>query len=296
MLRLLDRLGFLFGEPFVSLRRNGWMTFSAITTVSVALYLLGILSFSYLKIFQYSESLPNKLEINVFLKDDALRDQAKLVWDVIQSIPKVNKVVWIPKEMAWEQQKKEMPDLVQGIENPLPDAFKVTLKDLNGVEKIANHIKGLEGVDPNGVIYFDEEHEMLSQAMWLIKQLGLILSGILLFTGGLLIYNAVRFTILSRLREFKIMQLVGATGTTIVLPLILEGMIQGLFGGILAGGFMTGTYFGLIELLENYPSFNIKFEFPTFKVLAVLGVAGICFGFICSFLATRRIHRRLERI
>lgn len=292
MFSLLDRIEFLVNEAFVALRRNSWMTFSAITTVAVAMYFLGGLGYLYLEIDQYIASLPGKFEMRVFTGADSSKDDIQNIEMGIKSLKGVKQVELIPREVAWASQKREIPDIAEDIDNPLPDAFKVVLSDLSKTQEVANKIKEMEGVDPNGVAYFADEHQLLSQVLDLIRKLGVILGGLTLLTSGILIYNAIRLTIVSRRKEIHIIQLLGATSTTIVTPLLIEGTLQGATGGILAGSILAISHMTLVKILESFSAIGKLPLFPVMKLIVLLGSVGAAFGFACAFMAVFEASRR----
>lgn len=285
---MLDRIEFLVGEAFVAMRRNGRMTFAAISTCAVALFLLGGLGYTYLKVSEFAESLGNRFEMRVYLKDGTTMDQITQTAATIRAIPNVKTVNWIPRDKAWELMKTKMPEYTEGLDNPLPDAFKVTVLDLNHGTEVADAIRALDTVsEKDGVVYLDDEQRMVGQFLQLVRWAGIGLGGLLFITAGVLIYNTIRLTILSRRLEIRIMRLVGATHSTIQIPLMLEGAVQGMLGGFLATLMLLGCHAGLNRSLQTMSALGKLPQFPTPFALALLGVVGAAYGLFCSSLALR---------
>lgn len=288
---MFDRLSFILSEALAAIRRNGVMNFAAISTVAVSLFLLGGAAYAYYRAVEYADSIPGKFDMRVYLKDDA---NAKTVGDVaerIRKLPGVKDVNWMPKDAAWARYKAENPDFIKkigDIGNPLPHGFKVTVKDLSDGPAVANAISSLPQVRPtDGVQYMKDEQEMVDQGIRILRWLGTGVGGLLLLTAGILIYNAIRLAVLARRREIRIMRLVGASPLTVFVPFLIEGAIQGIVGGLVAGGllFLANLRFG-----DFLTSLNSKGEIPTFPIGAVLLIltgAGAVYGIFCSTLSLR---------
>lgn len=289
---MLDRIEFILSEAFIALRRNTWMTFAAITTSAVALYLLGGLALVYLGVQRYAQTLPGRFTMEVFLRDDVVQPQIREAARRIRAIPGVKSAVWIPRDLFWEQEKKKYPPAVtEGIENPLPDKFKVTLERVEEAERVAANIRLIPQVDPKNVLFQSGEQRLIADVLALLRLLGLSAGGLLFLTSGVLIYNAIRLTIVARWREMRIMRLVGATPATVSLPLLVEGMIQGALGGLLAAGLIGLSHAGLQRLVESLMTMGRLADIPLVPIAALLAAVGSAYGFACSALALREPGR-----
>jgi cell division transport system permease protein len=285
---MLDRLDFLLGEAFVSLRRNIWMTFAAVTTVAMALFLMGGLGYVYLGVRSLAASLPSKFVMMVYMRPDATMKDVSSTAAAIRAVPGVKQAIWISKEEAWAQQRRDLgPALTEGIENPLSHSFRITLHDIKQADLIAAQIRALPKVDPNGVSYMANEQKFLSDALVVTRVLGLGAGGLMLLTSGVLIYNAIRLTVLARQRELRIMQLVGATRSTIVIPLLVEGIVQGALGGVLASLLLWSSQVAVKQWLESFSAFWKIPSFPVSSALLTLAALGAAYGLICSAFAVR---------
>ncbi len=284
---MLDRIEFLFEEAFTALRRNTWMSFAAITTSCMALFLLGGMGFAYRGISQYAATLPSRFEIRVFLKEAKTGIETAEARETIAKMPGVDKAVLVTKAEAWAKMQREMPDMTKGITNPLPDAFNVTLKDVDKAAVIAGEIRKLSVVEPDGVKYEGETQALLSQTLTILRWIGTALGGLMLLTGAVLIYNAIRMTIVARRREIRIMRLVGATRLTVTVPLLIEGVVQGAIGGFLASCLILGSHELMARLLNDLAGFIRLGSLPAGMVFSFIVAMGAVYGFVCSLLAVR---------
>lgn len=290
---MLDRIDFLLGEAFASLRRNIWMTFAAISTSAMALFLLGGLVLAYIGVRSLTAHVPDKFVMNAFMKTDATMKDVSQAAQAIRAIPFVKKLIWISKEAAWAQQRRDLgAAITEGIENPLAHAFKVTLTDIKHADDVAEGIRKVEGIDADTVSYLGSEQQFLSDALEVTRVLGLGAGGLMLLTSGVLIYNAIRLTVLARKRELRIMSLVGATRLTVILPLLIEGSIQGLLGGAVSTLLLWSTHLRIKTWIEGFSAMWHVPAIPIFSTLMALMGVGAAYGFICSMLAARE-HLRV---
>lgn len=285
---MLDRIEFLLSEAFVALRRNGWMTFAAISTAAVALFLLGGLGYVYIRASQSIESFSQGFETRVFLKKGTPYEKITQTAQIIRTFDGVKSVIWIPKEKAWEKMQKESPQITaMGLDNVLPDAFKVLLTDLEKSEDVRKKIQALEVVRENGVVANQDEEVLMKNLLNFSGMLGGGLGILLTLTAGILIYNAIRLTVIARRREIRIMQLVGATQFTVRTPFVIEGIIQGAVGGIVAAVLIWSAQSGLRSFVDQMVIGKAWPPFPTRDAILILGASGGAFGAFCSWLAVR---------
>src|SRR5580658_6042832 len=114
---LFDRIGFLIGEAMIAMRRNLTMTFAAVITAAVALYLIGGLAYVYLRMSEYANSLTGRFEMRVILRDGATPDAISATANTIRQLDGVSGVYWIPRDTAWKADQSKYPELTEGVEN-----------------------------------------------------------------------------------------------------------------------------------------------------------------------------------
>lgn len=288
---MLDRIEFLLSEAFIALRRNLWMTFAAISTSAMALFLLGGICFVYIGFASFVSHLGQKAEMKVILNDKVPDPAAKALGDKILKVSGVSSVRFIPRDEGLKELIKQNPDIdVEGLEidNPLPNAYVVNVKDLKVFDTVAGQVQAFKEVEKDGVKFPAAEQNFLADSMRVTQWLGLVLGGLMLATSGILIYNAIRMSVLARRREIRIMQLVGATRFMVWAPMLLEGIVQGAIGGFLAALVLWMAH-GIVQatVIRNLSAFGKLAPFPTSQVIPILLVAGACYGLVCSLVAVR---------
>jgi cell division transport system permease protein len=296
---MFDRVSFLVHEALQNLRRHPFMTFSAVSVVAIALTMMGGIGFLYIETKRYAESLPGRFDMYVVLKEGtALKDISETA-QVIRGLPGVGSVNWIPRDKAWARERQLNPKFTEGIENPLPDAYKVKLTDLNRSDAVAAAIRQLPAIDPeDGLRYAKDEQQAVSGMLNILQWLGSF--GTLLFVvAGILIYNTIRLAAIARRVEVRIMRLVGASRVTVATPFMLEGMMEGAAGGFLSAMFLWGAQrlftreFGSMMTadalagLSNPAAPSPSGDFPVTATVLSLTLLGTVYGAICSLVALR---------
>lgn len=286
---MLDRLEFLLGEALTSLRRNKGMTFASIIASALALVIVGGFTLTYIGLAKYVASQSSRFEISVFARDDATPELVTTLGENIKKLNGIKDVTFKSKAEVWAEWKVKYPDMTTGLEleNPMPDTYVVTFKDLTKVDEIAALIQNMPEVAPNkGVQRQGEVQTLLQEAIVSIRWLGLALGTITLITGGILIYNTVRLTMISRRRELRIMELVGATRSTVQIPLLIEGVTHGVLGALLATLVLWLGHGVVARAVAGVQLVHLE-AFPGTLTLMCLALVGAAYGYVCSTLAIR---------
>ena len=281
-----DWLEFVIGEAFLALRRNMLFTIAAITTVAMALFLIGGFAYTYFQANRYIHALPTQLEVRVFLKDGMPAGVVTELGDTIQGLPGEATSVFVSKNQAWDKMRAEHPDYPGDLENPLPDAYTVTFKTVESATAGAAKLGDDPAVDK--VVYLKELASELQRGLSVLRYVGYC-GLVLLAVGGIIIFNAIELTVVARRREVRIMQLVGASMATIRIPFVLEGTIHGVLGGILAAGFLAGANAVVGEAVHGLG--RAVPHYPWLPVSLLIVAAGAAIGFLCSTIATRAMVR-----
>ena len=281
-----DWLEFVIGEAFLALRRNTLFTIAAITTVAMALFLIGGFAYTYYQADRYIHALPTQLEVRVFLKDGMLPDVVSQLGETIQGLPGEATSTFVSKDQAWEKMRADHPDYPSDLENPLPDAYTVTFKTVEAANAGAEKLGEDSAVDK--VVYLKELAAELQRGLSVLRYVGYC-GLVLLIVGGIIIFNAIELTVVARRREVRIMQLVGASLATVRIPFVLEGTIHGLLGGVLAAGFLASANAVVSEAVRGLGR-SIP-PYPWAPVSLLIVTAGAAIGFICSTIATRAMVR-----
>ena len=296
------RLGFFLREATRSLRRSAVPSFAAVATVLVTMLVLGV----FIPVVQATTGAANeirgKLLLDVYLKPDATKADAARVRGVIADrTPNVKSVTYISKQQAYQQQVKRNPEAYRLLgRNPLPDTLRIVPRDPGQIGQIADALepKGPSGarapVDPaiDQVKNRRDETSKILSATRVVKLSMALLAVLLIAASILLIANTIRLSLFARRREVEVMRLVGATNWFIRWPFVIEGVIVGALGGIVAILLLAIGKIALIDPLADDFALVAAPKTVSFAVLiGVLLVASVGVSAAGSGLSLRRFLR-----
>lgn len=275
------------------------MSFAAIMVVLISVLLVGFVLIMGHIVSKVTEDLEDRVEIEVYLADSAPKTSIDSFGDKIQGIPEVDTVKFISKDDAmgiFKQRYKNNPSLIEEISgNPLPASYKITLKDPRRVDKVAEKIKGLPEKDQvvkqdSDIKYAQQLVQRLFVITYYIRWIMIILIIFMALASLALISNTVRMAIYARRKEIAVMRLVGASNWFIRFPFILEGIIQGLAGAILAIiiiHLVKAVLFTKVQASISFFPLGISTAFYQ-QLLLWLILAGMAIGAFGSTIALRR--------
>jgi cell division transport system permease protein len=296
------RLGFFLREATRSLRRSAVPSFAAMATVLVTMLVLGV----FIPVVQATTGAANeirgKLLLDVYLKPTATKADAARVKGVISDrTPNVKSVTFISKQQAYQQQVKRNPEAYRLLgRNPLPDTFRIVPRDPGQIDQIADALepKGPSGarapVDPSidQVKNRRDETSKILSATRVVKLSMALLAVLLIAASVLLIANTIRLSLFARRREVEVMRLVGATNWFIRWPFVIEGIIVGALGGVMAILLLAVGKIALIDPLADDFALIAAPKTVSFAVLiGVLLAASVGVSAAGSGLSLRRFLR-----
>src|SRR4051794_8901176 len=236
------RWGFFLREALRGLRRSSAPALAALLTVLLTAVVLGV----FIPIVQATTGTANEVRsrvvVDVYIKDSATAQEKADLRNAIESTANVKSVDYISKAEALSLARGKNPKAFkEGTEllgsNPLPDSYRVTPEDPDKIGQIvqrlgANGESQLAAIDE--VRDREEDTNKTPSAPGLVKGLTAGMAVLLVLASIALIANTIRLSVFARRREVEVMKLVGATNWFIRRPFVIEGMIVGFFGGLLA--------------------------------------------------------------
>jgi len=298
----MSKLFFFIQEAFRALRRNAAPSLAAIVTTVTTVILLGVL----IPIFQTaqgtSESVRSQLEIRYPIYDDATPAEIATTQKRLEAIPHVASVQLISKAEALAELKKDLKDktiLEQLHTNPLPANFAVKADDASNLDAVRTSVmpSGPDGKpQPISSIIsgeFDrrQDSQQIEQVTSALKIVLTIITALLIVASLMLVGNTIRLSIYTRRREVEVMRLVGATRWFIRWPFMIEGVVVGFAGGLVAILILWLGKITIVDPLSNTFSFlaaqnNSTLSFPALVV--ILFSASVLVSAIGSGVTLRR--------
>jgi len=293
---------YFFSETFISLKRNFFMGFTAITTVAITLFIVGFFTLIVYDVQGIIKSIKSEVELAVYLEDDISEELKDYLEQEILSWEETDSVNYVSKEQALERFKEqnEGSDILKEMEgNPLPASFEITLKSPEKIDRVALRFYDkdgnfIEGV--NDVIYGKNYVNKLFSITAIIGTIAFLIIIVLLLAAVVLIFNTIRLSIYARRKEIEVMKLVGATNWFVRIPFLFEGFFEGFVGSIIS--IILLYFIGNFLLIRGE---RIIADTMRIKELAIVGsenvifyvyigivILGVLIGLLSSGIALRR--------
>lgn len=298
---------FFISEAWRSIRANAAVSIAATVTVLIAVFVLGAFIPSYLYVQSSVDDQTSKIDVAVYVADDATVEQTNAIEARVESLReqgRVTEFTYVSKEDALAVMRERVdPALLADLtSNVFPASYDLTLVSPDAAQEVAEGFVGLPGLATDigdhatpGISYGSETADKLLRAAQFIQWAGLALISILLVASVLLIGNTIRLSIFARRREVEVMKLVGATNWFIRWPFVIEGVICGLVGAVLAVGMLYGVKIGVVDpWIDDAQSPLTTNQIETIGFISLAGVlvlAGTLVGALGSGLTLRRFLR-----
>lgn len=301
----LSSMNYLFGQGMKNIWTNRIMSVASFCILSVSLLLIGFTMLFTANINRFVSGVENKNEVVIFLDEDVDSTMASAMENTIRNIQNVESVTFYSKDEALEDMKKSMESdnadqlfSYVGEDNPLPDAFRIRIADIEKISPTLMDINRLDGIDS-----IKSPTDFINILTGLKRFIGIVSAVILLaliLVSLVIISNAARASVDIRKREIAIMKLVGATNTFIKVPFFVEGMFLGALAGIFASAVTCIGYSELVKVLSqdmtvwSIMSVNGFIPMSEFVVKLVIGYAAA--GMIISAFGTVMSTRKYLKV
>ncbi len=301
----MSRFFFFTQEAFRALRRNGAPSMAAIVTTVTTVILLGVLIPVFQTTQAKSESVRESLEFRVALYDDATQGEISALESKLEAIPHVASVAFISKSKALTELEKDLGKsksedlLAQLHDNPLPANFQIKADDASNLDAVRAAVTppGPNGkpqpISPIIQDVFDrqQESQQIEQVTSALKIVLTVITALLILASLMLVGNTIRLSIYTRRREVEVMRLVGATRWFIRWPFMIEGVVVGFAGGLIAILILWLGKITIVDPLSDTFSFlaaqnNSTLSFPA--LVAILFAASVLVSAVGSGVTLRR--------
>jgi cell division transport system permease protein len=287
----MSRVRLLFSEAWSSISANISTTVAATMTVLIGMFLLGLFIALGTWVLSWSNHVKSELQVKVYFASTATQKQEYAVGQKLKADPRVKKVVFVSKEQAQKTMEQKFPQLYKTPlpSNPLPDSWVVTPTKAEYTPALGQMVQraNWDGVDD--VRWGSKTaHRVLTiaEVIWIVFLIAVVL---LVTASTLLIANTIRLSIFARRREIEVMKLVGATNWFVRGPFMLEGLLCGFAGSVLAVILlMLGKEIALPSILPHIGGGTDVHALPFgLNALALIGT-GLLLGAAGSGITLRR--------
>ncbi len=284
---------YIVRETMISLKRNSWMSFASIGTVAVSLFVLGMFLILVVNMNRMVASLESQVEISVYIRDEVSDSGIHALEERITQMQGVESVKYVDRETAMKRFRERLGDqqfLLDslGETNPLPNSFEVRIIRPDMVRTAAEAIAEMPGVET--AKYGQDVVEHLFDITRLVRLFGLALMFVLAMATLFIISNTIRLTVFARRKEIAIMKYVGATDWFIRWPFLLEGIVLGCLGGIVAAIVLRGAYRVIAaKIYDTLAFFPLLPENPFLHyVTAAILICGMFVGALGSTISLKK--------
>ena len=279
----LSSLGYLLKEGVKNIWSNRTMSFASVGVLVSCLLLTGAAVLFSMNVDVAMKSLEGNNSTTVYLQEGLPTLTSLRVGQEIKQLDNIEECEFVSKQDAVQNMLDMLGDdgtVLEGLlgdENFLPDAFRISMKDLNLYDETAAQIEAINGVDE--IIDYSDIAEQLTSLDNLVTSVGFWIVLILSLVSLFIISNTIRVTMFSRRLEIIIMKSVGATNWFVRVPFIVEGVIIGLLSGGVASGLLVLVYNKLVSSIASIPLFSPVDIGPiTWRITLIFMLAGALFG------------------
>jgi len=286
----------------LALWRNGWLTLSAVSVMTITLLVLSTLLVINQLAGLSAQNISDRVTISVFLSSDVTLEKLAEVKEEFENFEEVKEVRLITAEQALENFKKvhEGDQLIEETlaqleVNPLQPSFVITAQELELYPVISQKLDRSRFISLFESVNFEDSRDLIARLEQItsgIRNFGVILITVFGLVAVLVMFNTLRLTIFSRREEIEIMRLVGASNAFVRGPFIVEGIVYGLLATIIAVAVLFPIFASIEPRINTF--FGLELGTATFfstefwKLVLVELVVGVTLGVVSSLIATKK--------
>ena len=285
--------GYYFSEGFHSIFTHGFMSFAAVCMIVACLLIMGSFSLLAVNLDHMLGDLEAENEMLAYIDENYTEEQARSIQPEIETLPNVTKVTFVSREEALEDYKEgrennplldDLPDEV------LRDRFRIHVADIEQLKETSDAVETVTGVVKVSAAY------EIAQGFVLVRNIAtgvaLVLIGILAIVSLFIIANTIKLATFYRREEIAIMKMCGATNAFIQWPFVVEGLLLGLTGALVAFFAQWGVYQLVSRLIIQGNGLSLVTIVPYTNligtILPVFCLTGAVIGVGGSLLAIRK--------
>ena len=292
------RLGYFTRKAIANLRNNRLVSLITICTITIALLIISMFMLIYVNLEGTIDQWSRKVAVTVYFDTEPLAQELAALKSRISTLPGTESVQYVSREEAlkiFRSRLKGQESLLEGVTaDILPSSFEISLKkEFRSADSVNLYVSRLKHVQGIGEVQYGEEWvKKFLTFFHFIRILGVIIATFLILAVVFIVSNTIKLTVLARQDELEILALVGATPFFIKAPFLIEGVLQGAIGSIIAVSILIAGYYSMLANAVNFLSFNISdasliFLPPTYIATLVFG--GVFLGFFGSLVSLKKL-------
>ena len=287
----LNRFNYLMAQGVKNIFTHGFMSFASITIIIACLLIMGSFSLLTLNIDANIDRLQNQNEVIAYVDETLSEDEARAIEPQVAAVPNVATVEFVTREQAMQTFEAEYDsDLFDNIDaSVFRHRYVVTLDDLSLMKDTQAALKNVDGI-ADVTAHLDYAENFITFRN-IVSVVSVVLIVILIAVSLFIMTNTIKLATFGRREEIAIMKMVGATNGFIRLPFVVEGLVLGLVGGLIAFLLQWGLYSLIVSKIMSTMAAGIITVLPFASVslpllLVFLGV-GVLVGVFGGLTAIR---------
>ena len=285
--------GYYLSEGFHSIFTHGFMSFAAVCMIVACLLIMGSFSLLAINLDHMLGDLEAENEFLAYIDETYSEEEARAIQPQIEAIPNVSEVTFVTREEALEDWKEGRADndLMDSLQpEVLRDRFRIHVADIEQLKETSDAVETVTGVVKVSAAY------EIAQGFVLVRNIAtgvaLVLIGILAIVSLVIIANTIKLATFYRREEIAIMKMCGATNAFIQWPFVVEGLLLGLTGALVAFFAQWGVYQLVSRLIIQGNGLSLVTIVPYTNligtILPVFCLTGAVIGVGGSLLAIRK--------
>jgi len=291
------RIQYFVERAFINIRQNLLVTLLTIGTITLAFLILSLALLIYVNLERVTENWSDRVQVTAYFENNLSPADLATLKVKIRALAGTAEILYVSQEEALQKfygRLKGQEALLEGVSPEiLPSSLEIHLKkDSRDSKSIALYVERLKKIPMiNEVQYGEEWVKRFSHFMNLVRFAGILVAGFIVLAVVFIVANTIKLTIYARKDELELMGLVGATRLFIKVPYLIEGVVQGVIGAVLAILVLSGVYLAFLHNADFFFSFNtmeagLLFLPVTYLVALIFG--GAALGFLGSLASLKR--------
>jgi cell division transport system permease protein len=291
------RTGYFFSRAVTNIRQNVFVNVVTIGTITLALLIVALFLLVFVNLENAAENWSERVQVTVYFDHELTQQEQNIFRSQITALPGTARIGYVSRDEALKRFKSRLrgqETLLEGVRSEvLPTSLEITLKkssrETSTVETYVAGLKKIAGISE--VQYGEEWVRRFNTFLNFMRLVGALLGGFLVVAVLFIVSNTIKLTIYARRDELEVMSLVGATRFFIKAPFLIEGIMQGGAGALLAMGLLLGLYEGFLHNAGGFLTFNpasAGLAFLPLEYVCGIIMAGIVLGFLGSLSSLKR--------
>lgn len=291
---LFNKFKFVIKESVLGITKNISKSFLQLLICFISLFFFSIVFGAYINIQNTASSMRDKLEISIFISDDATNEQIIAIEDAIRASEDIESYEYISKEEArvnGEAIFKETPEMlaaIEDLENPFPSSFTLHVFNEELTKQIAEEFSSMPGIEENGIKYGAEYMDKILQLSNGLKYGSYFGLAFFFVIAVFFMISIVNVILSKKEEENKIMYMIGASPLQIKLPSYIQGILLGLLSSSLA-------YFSFLQayrfIEENFGFIISDISSVKNILFGIMLVTGLTTGVLATQIALRKFNK-----